>query len=62
MTKYEMCLIQARTMLYWAQIQKSNGNDGWVRSVESGKKLVLLAIEIKKEEDLDKTAEYKQVA
>lgn len=62
MSKYEMCLEVARSMLMWAKVQKANGNDGWIRSAQTGKDMVNLAIQIKREEEADKTAEYKQVA
>jgi hypothetical protein len=60
--KYEMCLMIARTMLAYAKLQKSNGNEGWRQSAQTGKEMASMAVSIKRELDADKTAEYKMAS
>jgi SH3-like domain-containing protein len=60
--KYEMCLKVAKTMLNYAKLQKSNGNEGWRQSVSEGKRMAEMAVSIKRELDADKTAEINMAA
>ena len=57
MEKYEMCMMNARTYTEYAKQQKAAGSEGWKKSIEIARKMVVMAAEIKRELDADKTAE-----
>lgn len=62
MDKYEMCMMNVRTYVNYAKLQKAAGSEGWRQSLETAKTMLAIANEIKRELDADKTAEYMMAA
>jgi len=62
MDKYEMCMMNVRTYINYAKLQKAAGSEGWKQSLETAKTMFTMAMKIKRELDADKTAEYSMAA
>lgn len=55
-------MMNVRTYINYAKLQKAAGSEGWKQSLETAKTMLAMANEIKRELDADKTAEYMMAA
>lgn len=51
-------MMNVRTYVNYAKLQKAVGSEGWRQSLETAKTMFAMAMEIKRELNADKTAEY----